>query len=346
MPVRIVQIGVGVRGGHWMEFIRAHPDTVTVACVDCRSEALDEARERCGEGGLACYTGIAEALEKTEADAALIATPSHLHAEHALQVLEAGLPVMTEKPLATAVRDGKRVLEKAAKAGKPVVVAENYRYWPAERTVRKIVAEGTLGKISAVTFVDYRNQPSGQLPGWVNELENPHLQEIGVHHFDSMRGLFSRNAAAVSARAWNPPWSDWKGLASTEALVEMEGGIHIQYYSSLVSPYYSFALRIEGERGDLWTNRKYVFTRSRGKRFFLPVRAVRVPPGDGAKYPRGGTTSLLNSLRDAVVSGTPAETRGEDNILSLAMVEAAWISHKEGRRVTIEEVMGRSSQPA
>jgi len=344
VALRILQIGVGVRGGHWIEFIRAHPDTTTAACVDCRREALDAVRARYGSGFCALYTDIREAIEKTEADAVLIATPSDLHAEHALLALEAGLPVMTEKPLAVTVREAKRVLEKAREVGKPILVAENYRYWPAERTVRKVLADGVLGTISAATFVDYRNQPKDRLPAWVDELENPHLQEIGVHHFDSIRALFSRDAAWISARAWNPPWSGWKGFASTEALVEMEGGMHVQYYSTLASPYFSFMLRVEGEKGDLWTNRKYVFRRARGKKLFLPVRGVKVPPGDATKYPRGGTTSLLNALRDAVVTGAPAETRGEDNIRSLAMVEAAWISHKEGRRVAIDEVMGGSSE--
>jgi hypothetical protein len=63
-----------------------------------------------------------------------------------------------------------------------------------------------------------------------------------------------------------------------------------------------------------------------------------VPPGDEAKYPKGGTTSLLNSLRDAVLHGTPAETRGDDNIWNVAMVEAGKRSDQEGRTVALTEV--------
>jgi predicted dehydrogenase len=308
-----------------------------------RNEALDAARARLGPDAPPCFREIDQALGEIAADAVLIATPSDLHAAHALRALEAGLTVLTEKPLAVDVRGAKEVLAKAVAVERPVVVAENYRYWPSERTVRKLVGEGALGKISQVTYVDYRNQPSDRLPAWVGALPYPHLQEIGVHHFDSMRGFLGADAAAVTARVWNPPWSDYSGFASTEALIEMEGGIHVQYYSTLAAPYFSFVLRIEGEKADLWTNRKFVFLRVKGKRFFRPIRNVPVPPGDGAKYPRGGTTSLLNSLRDAVRAGTRAETCGEDNIRSLAMVEAAWISHKESRRVPLDEVLGRAA---
>jgi hypothetical protein len=92
------------------------------------------------------------------------------------------------------------------------------------------------------------------------------------------------------------------------------------------------------ENGALWTNRRHVAWRPKGSRWFRPIRNLKVPPGDEKKYPQGGTTSLLNSLRDAVVSGTSAETRGEDNIWTVAMVEAARLSDQEQRTVEIAEV--------
>jgi len=69
---------------------------------------------------------------------------------------------------------------------------------------------------------------------------------------------------------------------------------------------YEFSLRIEGERGVLWTNRRFVAFRPRGSRWFRPMRSDKVPKGDERPYPQGGTTSLLNSLRDAVLTGKSA----------------------------------------
>ena len=69
-----------------------------------------------------------------------------------------------------------------------------------------------------------------------------------------------------------------------------------------------------------------------------PARLVKTPPGDGAKYPKEGTTSLLNSLRDAVGSGMEPETHGHDNIWNVAMVEAGKRSDREGRTVRIAEI--------
>jgi hypothetical protein len=96
---------------------------------------------------------------------------------------------------------------------------------------------------------------------------------------------------------------------------------------------------IEGEKGALWTNRKYVAVRKGGGRFFMPVRNVAVPKGDDAPYPNGGTTSILNGLRDAVRGGAAAETAAEDNIWSIAMLEAGKRSDAERREVAVDELL-------
>ena len=90
----------------------------------------------------------------------------------------------------------------------------------------------------------------------------------------------------------------------------------------------------------IWSERKRVFWRPAGSRFFRPARVVKTPPGDEASYPKGGTTSLLNAIRDAVRDGTPAETSGADNVGTVAMVEAARVSTREDRTVALAEILG------
>jgi hypothetical protein len=68
------------------------------------------------------------------------------------------------------------------------------------------------------------------------------------------------------------------------------------------------------------------------------MRNDKVPKGDERPYPQGGTTSLLNSLRDASLHAKPAETRADDNIWTVAMVEAGQISDRERRTVQLSEV--------
>ena len=335
--VKIMHIGLGIRGSHWLQFVADHADTVSAACVDADAAVLDRARAKAG-AGCGFFRDLAEALAAVRADAALIASPSRLHAEHAIAALDAGLSVMIEKPLAADVAQAKRILEAAKRNGKHVIVAENYRYWPAERTVRQWVQQGRLGRIDNVTLVDRRHMPSRTEGPWLAQIEYPQLGEIAIHHFDSLRAMLLCEAASISARVWNPPHSDYRHGACSAATIRM-GEARVMYMGTLTSPRFSFSLRVEGTEGELWTNRKYVFSRAKGKRFFKLVKNVAVPAGDERKYPQGGTTSLLNSLRDAVERNQAAETSGADNLGTLAMVEAARRSDAERREVALAEIL-------
>jgi predicted dehydrogenase len=339
MTIRILHIGVGIRGRHWLGFVKEYPEAVSVACVDPDPAALEWVRQTYGQTYCQYFSDVNTALRSVAADAALITSPPFLHAEHALQALETGLAVMVEKPFTCTVAEACQVVKRAKDLARPVMVAENFRFVPAERTVRKLVQDNLVGAISNVTFSDRRRMPSATQGPWMATMDYPQLQEIAVHHFDSLRSFFDRQPVHITARVWNPPTSDYRHGACTAALIEMTGGVHVQYMGTLTSHRFAYNLWIEGETGVIWTNRKFVLWRPRGKRFFWPVKQVQVPRGDGAPYPREGTTSLLNSLRDAVQHGKRAETSGHDNIWTIAMVEAGKRSVAEQRSVAIDEVL-------
>ena len=215
--MRLLQIGLGIRGTQWAEIIKDYPDATIVAFVDRDAAALDHVRKSPGHDGAEFFVDLEEALKRVEADAALIATPSRLHAEHAKQALGAGLSVMVEKPLALDVATGLEVLRQSRATDQSIMVADNYRYWPAERTVRALIEEGRIGRLDSATLVDRRNMPSQTEGPWLADIEYPQLQEIAIHHFDSLRYLFGEQPVGISVRVWNPPWSDYRHGANTEA---------------------------------------------------------------------------------------------------------------------------------
>jgi predicted dehydrogenase len=336
MSIRILQVGAGIRGRHWAGFVNQHPDCHCVALVEPDEKSRELAR---GVVPADCrmLADLGETSLKGIADAALIVSPSQTHAQVALACLDAGLTVMVEKPLAITVDEGRRVLERARAVVKQVIVAENYRYWPAERTIQRLLGEGFLGKLDNAIMIDRRHQPSRTEGPWFGQIEYPQLQEIATHHFDSLRAFFGARPAGISVRVWNPPWTDYRHGANTEAHIDF-GHMQVQYLGTLLSHRYGFSLWIEGEKGVIWSNRKFVAWRPPGSRWFRPIRNDKVPKGDEKPYPQGGTTSLLNSLRDAVLHGKRADTRGEDNIWTVARIEAGKLSDRERRMVSLDEV--------
>lgn len=333
--IKILQVGAGIRGRQWTGIVKDYADAQCVGLVEPDAGSLAQARAIVG-GDCPGYPDLATALAAGTADAALIVSPDRLHHEHATACLEAGLTVLVEKPLAPTLAEAQGILAAGRAAGRQVIVAEQFRFWPAERTVKKLLEDGVVGRVDNAIVIDRRNQPASTEGRWLATLDYPHLQDIAVHHFDSLRMWFGQ-PEAIFARAWNTPWSDYEGKCNTEAVLRF-GDVHVQYLGTMRSHRYAYSLFVEGEDGAIWTNRKYVFRRKKGQRWFLPVRNVAVPKGDEKGYPVGGTIALLDALRDAVRDGKPAETRGEDNIWTIAMLEAGRLADRERREVAIAEV--------
>ena len=104
VAIKILQSGAGLRGNHWAAYIRAYPDAECVAVVDVDRAALDRIKAKVQNDACAYFDDLDAALETTTADAALIVSPSALHARQAIRCMEAGLTVMIEKPSAPASR--------------------------------------------------------------------------------------------------------------------------------------------------------------------------------------------------------------------------------------------------
>jgi hypothetical protein len=89
------------------------------------------------------------------------------------------------------------------------MVAENYRFYQAERTLRSMLENEVAGRLHWAECVDRRRQPSDTQGPWVRAMDHPFLTEIAVHHFDSFRYLFGRRPASVFALSYNVPDSGY-----------------------------------------------------------------------------------------------------------------------------------------
>lgn len=331
--MRLIQVGVGGRGRHWLDFTGPRQDIQTVACVDVDAAALARVRE---QTGCATYTSLDEALGAVAADAVLVASPSLMHGAHARQALQAGFAVLVEKPLAGSLAEAVEVVETARNAGKALMVAENYRFFRAERTLRRFLEEERLGALESAVCIDRRDQPSAVQGAWVRSMPQPFLTEIAVHHFDSFRYLLGRRPDAVWARTFNPPGSDYERNAAAETFLAMQGGLHVQYSGSFVGSRYEYWLHLSGEKGEARTDRSRVWWRPRGSSAWAEVAPVALPEGEALRYPAAGMLAMTTQFRAAIEQGVEPETSGRDNLWTLAMFEAAMRSADTGRYVSVE----------
>lgn len=143
---RIAVIGAGLIGRRHVQLVSAspHADLAAVVDPDRRAEALARST------GVAWYATLDGLLAADPPDGVVIATPSDLHADHALGCMRAGVPVLVEKPIATNVADATRMAEAADAHGVPLLVGHHRRHSPILAAARDIVRSGVLGDPVAV----------------------------------------------------------------------------------------------------------------------------------------------------------------------------------------------------
>jgi len=101
-------------------------------------------------GGRASYGDYVNAIDDPGVDAVVVAVPPRFHRDLALRALAAGKHVLVEKPAFPRLEDYAAVIE--ARAGRVVLVGENDHYKPLAVTLRKLVAEGTIGEMVFAHF--------------------------------------------------------------------------------------------------------------------------------------------------------------------------------------------------
>jgi predicted dehydrogenase len=115
---------------------------------------IDRAAKAVGRQSTVTVTDSLDAvLDDPLVQAVAVATPAHTHVPVALACLEAGKHVMVEKPLATSVDDGRKLVELARDAGLVLMCDHTYCYTPTVRRIRELVAGGELGDIQYVDSI-------------------------------------------------------------------------------------------------------------------------------------------------------------------------------------------------
>ena len=100
-----------------------------------------------------------EMVEAEDLDAVVIATPHHLHAPMGLDCLEAGLHTFVEKPIANTVSEADKMIEAAQARDLKLAVGHNYRTFPGNRALKRLIDEGALGEIYRVLWMWIEARP-------------------------------------------------------------------------------------------------------------------------------------------------------------------------------------------
>ena len=142
--MRFGLIGCGRVAPRHAQSIRELSETQLIAVADVvESRAQRFARDT----GADAYTDYRQLLERRDIDIVNICTPSGLHAQMAIDALQAGKHVIVEKPIALSLEDADRMIETARLTGRQLCVVLQNRYNTPMQDLRRVIDEGHLGKL-------------------------------------------------------------------------------------------------------------------------------------------------------------------------------------------------------
>jgi predicted dehydrogenase len=148
--MRVGIIGVGNISPAYIEGCRRFDVLEVTACAD-----LDETRARkiAADYAIPRALSVNDLLRDPDIDIVINLTVPDAHADVSVRALQAGKHVYSEKPLATTLEDGRRILDAAEAAGRRVGCAPDTFLFAPHQTARKLVDDGLIGKpIAAVGF--------------------------------------------------------------------------------------------------------------------------------------------------------------------------------------------------
>jgi predicted dehydrogenase len=120
----------------------------------------EKARELAASYQAAAFNDVKGFLAENvgKIDVISICTPNGLHAEHSILALNMGYHVLCEKPMAISVSDCRRMIDTSKNTEKKLFIIKQNRYNPPVAAVKKILAEGQLGRIYSIQLNCFWNR--------------------------------------------------------------------------------------------------------------------------------------------------------------------------------------------
>jgi predicted dehydrogenase len=270
-------------------------------------------------------------------DVISLLTPPAVRGEVIFPAVENGIAVLVEKPFANTMAEAVSYVEAAERRGAALAVNQQLRFMPDVLAVREILANGQIGASRFIAHEQFQDRT--RVAGWRKDEERLEISIFSIHLLDRIRWLAGCSPEAVLAvtRDWN---NTVHGETFTALTIQFAGGL----VGRMVSNWHSMTLpecrlRIDGTTGSLLSVKTSV----------LADACTLTMQRAGGEIERQDLTlegafvrAMGESMRRLLVAmdqGTAPPHSGRDNLETIALVDAAYLSaSRGGARVEIAAV--------
>lgn len=190
--LRVAMVGTGGRGiGMWGTSVQAEYNDILefVGLCDINPGRVAYAKQRMN---VTCpvYTDFDKMMKETKPDTLIVATTDSTHHEYIIKGLEAGMSVISEKPMTTDEQKCQAIFDGERRTGNKIIVTFNMRYTPYVQEIWELLRSGEIGDIKSVDLNWYLDTSHGAsyFRRWHGEKEHGGtlLVHKSTHHFDCL----------------------------------------------------------------------------------------------------------------------------------------------------------------
>ena len=328
-PLRVASIGMGWWSDVLADAMQRSQKLEIVGCYT-RSEAKRQAFAR--KYGCKAYASYADALGDRSIAAIVNTTPNDVHRETTIAAARAGKHVFLDKPIANTIVDARAISEACKRAGVVLALGYQRRKESHFRWIRRQIDAGAFGKlVNAEANISRDRLGQFDLTSWrytAAGMPGGVMLQIGIHYTDVLEYLLGP-IEAVSARVAQLVLpGDNPDVASL--LLEHANGAISTLNASYASASEYYLMNVYGKEASAY------YDLHQGLRF-LKRGATRSDPI--ACETNDPLVEELEEFAAAVRGEGEPEMGGESATRSLAVLRAGIRSAREGRRVSLAQIM-------
>lgn len=341
--LRIGCVGYGTGGQHFHTPFIAAADGCELSGIVARAEGTI-AKARADWPDTPIFPSLAAMIDAGVCDAVTITTPPQTRRDLVLEAIAAGLHVIADKPFAPNY-EGAMELDAAAKAkGVTLGVYQNRRFDADLQTLKKVMDDGSLGKVWRIESRMDQDSPQTVERGPTGGL----LRDLGSHVVDQMVYLLGP-VVSVDAQLDLVEFAEGPTDVSFTLTLRHENGAHSHVSACKLNFIDDRELRVIGSKGSYVSKTTDIQAQDlfAGKRptddpsswGYEPEAnwgtlrtadgAVRVPSEQGRYH------DYYSAFATAVRNGTPPPVTAEIGARTLAILDAARQSAAEGRSISL-----------
>jgi predicted dehydrogenase len=287
-------------------------------------------------------------------DAVIVASPDDQHKVHVLDVFDAGLHVMCEKPLALTLADAEEMLARARASGRIHLVPYTWRWQPHFRYLADLIASGHFGDVRRASFTFHGGWGNDPAYGWRADAlrSGGVLTDLGSHMIDlallmlgDLRRVSAHTPAFVRHEGVEVPANDAAHLVF-ETTSGAQGVIDVNANAQIGDAIVTFRVSVEGAKAgaevEHWFGGAMDHVTMRGAEPGGPMHEIDIPASYYSGRPRSDTMGIYwtesvstRLFIDAIIGGFQPKPDLETGVAVQRILDAAQRSNAERRWIDL-----------